>query len=477
MLRKITLVASATLLIALPVRAQSPAPDAVATSTERTGAETLIQGFAKWQASRVERMALNEVVGDIADNEHVQRYFPLTAQAIRFFPDATGKRLLPVIQYAVRSDLREFEDLSDCLVNAAGVMADGKVALADRGALLHVVLHELADLANKAGGENTAISDVRKQICEATKDKPASSSAQLNLSYQEIEEAATALQLSPAVQEALKRFVGDDATMQLAYLRKLLRTFVALAEVTVREQEIVAAVRVRNAASRKWDLKTPVTVRVYQILQLLDALGVERRSALAFWEMKDTALFLAELVDAGDSRDPDVVVKVLDSYVDTQDALKRKRALPAAIWVSPWNKDVNGDAKRFWGSCFTCGNTLFFASYFGAAGRFGGGENHFAAFGPVGIEYKIANLGGGPVTIGYAPIDVGAYVTAELQDEAYDPKLSEIRVTTAWAAYSFASSPFTILAGMQTGVHTETETNDQVSFLAVAFDLPIWALD
>jgi len=68
-----------------------------------------------------------------------------------------------------------------------------------------------------------------------------------------------------------------------------------------------------------------------------------------------------------------------------------------------------------------CSDSIFISSYYGISytnTSKNTGEDkqwNFRAFGPVGIEMKLATFKSSPLTINYSPIDIGNYLTIELQ--------------------------------------------------------------
>ena len=59
---------------------------------------TLIEGFAKWQADRIERIAVDQALEDIAANTYVKKYFSKTSSSIEFYDSISGQRLIPLMQ-------------------------------------------------------------------------------------------------------------------------------------------------------------------------------------------------------------------------------------------------------------------------------------------------------------------------------------------------------------------------------------------
>lgn len=116
---------------------------ATANDTVTSPTSTLIKGFAQYQASRVERLILDEFVADIAADKYFRRFFPKTAGAIAGYKGISGKRLIPLMQYYFDLDVETMESIAACFndidkklkdpekVKNATVTIDGLWGLAD----------------------------------------------------------------------------------------------------------------------------------------------------------------------------------------------------------------------------------------------------------------------------------------------------------------------------------------------------------
>lgn len=85
----------------------------------------LIRAFVEFQADRVESMALDSFVGDLAHEQFFKQYFPQTSSAVAGYHDVSGQRLLPLMQFYFQSDLDGFQAMAICL---NGITADLKEA-------------------------------------------------------------------------------------------------------------------------------------------------------------------------------------------------------------------------------------------------------------------------------------------------------------------------------------------------------------
>lgn len=98
------------------------------------------------------------------------------------------------------------------------------------------------------------------------------------------------------------------------------------------------------------------------------------------------------------------------------------------------------------------------------------------AYGPVGVEFKLTNFRGSPVTVGYAPVDIGNYITAELKGDDYTAKTDDIMSPSVYLSWSMASRPLSLMLGYQRDITLENGIKDDSVFLSVSFDLPIATL-
>lgn len=183
-----------------------------------------------------------------------------------------------------------------------------------------------------------------------------------------------------------------------------------------------------------------------------------------YTQFKSLGLFLASLIEA---EKPESVAAVLDTFIDDQAAYRNKR-LDANTALYSWftlpSYDANSqkiELKKYTGSCgiIGCQNTLFLGTYFGASVVKLPDEVtleekvQMRAFGPVGLEYKILSVYGRPVTFNFAPIDIGNYVSNELQDIEYTARFSDIvALSVFFLSYSMKDRLFSILFGYQKDV-------------------------
>ena len=206
-----------------------------------------------------------------------------------------------------------------------------------------------------------------------------------------------------------------------------------------------------------------------------------------YTQFKSLGLFLASLIEA---QKPEDVAAVLDTFIDDQEAYRNKR-LDANTALYSWftlpSYDANQEkitTKKYTGYClvYGCQNTLFLGSYFGASivklpdEETLEEEIQIRAFGPVGLEYKILSVYGRPITVNLAPLDIGNYVSNELQDVEYTARFSDIVAPSIFLSYSMKDRPFSFLAGYQKDVKIGNNIEENTFFISFAFDLPIFTI-
>lgn len=70
----------------------------------------LIEGFAQWQADRIERIALDQTIFGMMENDYVEAFFPNTTEAVNSYGRGTStQRLIPLIQTTIRNDIKVVE--------------------------------------------------------------------------------------------------------------------------------------------------------------------------------------------------------------------------------------------------------------------------------------------------------------------------------------------------------------------------------
>ncbi len=431
-----------------------------------SSANKLIEGFTKWQANRIERIAVDQALEDIAEDAYVRKFFTQTSQSIQFYDTLSGQRLIPLMQVYFKSDIARFDQVTLCL------KTEIKKGIENRKLKpLNDIIEHTKRLIDKDSLMTTE-SFLTTTGCKGQNLKSARTISKA-ISTSDIKNLENALRSLPGVAQS-------DIDNIISVVTKL----VALIE------QIEQTIKLTGNDENSY------VIRAHQMLQILDLLGMTAERLLDFQgynltsvnRLKSISLFLAELADASDSEkgSADRVVAVLNQYVDEQDTYNRKRHNTAYLGfvrkAAPSSLESN--TKSYITGCtlwavLPCRDTLFLSSYYGLSlmsiDEDGSGEKDWTgrAYGPVGIELKVANYRGSPITIGYAPIDIGNYVTAELKGDSYDAKTEDILSPSVFVSWSSASRPFSILLGYQKDIKIDNGLTDDSLFLSFAFDLPI----
>lgn len=384
--------------------------------------QALIKGFAQYQADRVQSLVLDEFVTDLASEKIFQQFFPKTSGAVDGFSNMSGKRLIPLIQYYANEDIKTMQAIVD------KVKAD-KSCL---GPLLTAL---------------RAKDSIDQFKCDPS-DSAKASRSQLN------DDVKTFLQTNEISEEApkLTSFGITDK--------------VAIAAFDTESVERVFNSSVFGVATTK---QPPKAVYVAKLMELLQSAGVENEEWLVdFNKLKSAGIFLASLSDASEKGDADAVRSAIADFVDEDQAYNNKRS------QTGWFVHRTGRGNDRW---FVLENSVFLASYFGVAVVDGAdSEIGYRPFGPVGIEMTVMSFNGAPVGLNYSPIDIGAYVTYELKGEDYDPRVEDITAPSLFLSYSLRNKPVAFMAGYQWGLKSIEGGKENMAFISVAFDLPLFTL-
>ena len=228
--------------------------------------------------------------------------------------------------------------------------------------------------------------------------------------------------------------------------------------------------------------KPPKAAIVKQLFVALDALGFSAEAPQEFAKFKDEGLFLASLRDAGETKDSEAVRQVIEDFVDDQSAFRERRA-ETGIWAVREDPAPNlFCSSNIWYLLYYCHDTYFVSSYYGMSATYadeaGNGNRRGAlrAYGPVGFEWKVASFWGYPVSVGVAPVDLGAYVTNELRGKDYSATLDDIKAPSYYLSIGVKNHPFAVLAGYQEKVSMAAGRKIDIGFISVAFDLPLFTI-
>lgn len=464
--------------LAVPLAASASA-DAGATESA-SASSVLIKGFAQYQAKRVENILLDQFVDDLARQPYFQLFFPQTSRAIGDYDGIAGKRLIPLMSYYFNEDLSTVKRLGDCLrrdradldkVNAfsrwvetfrppkAGAATPQRIS---PEAFLKTIY---GDAAAACGSQAATQASEKKGP-----DKENAESQNVEWLVARLENPAFTSPFGKALYENL----NPGKRSEIKATREKLLPFVAPSQPTPEDLSAIDAfVRLANTFDGGQDMTDPV--RVHNVLTALAALGIGNNDHANFTRFRSGALFLASLREAQKAKDANAVEAAIKAFVQDGDAYQSKH-YPSGI--AAYRRNEPTLVCRRW---VTCGNNLFIGSYFGVAFDHvddGSGEREWRgrAFGPVGLELKLLDVYGYPVSVNAAPYDIGGYITSELRGSAYDARLDDIKTPSYFLAVSAPHRPFAVLVGYQQDVQTAPGRREDVGFLSFAFDLPLLRL-
>lgn len=448
----------------------SPLHAAAPVTTE----QALIQGFARWQANRIEKIILNEAVGDIARDPYVKRFFSQTSENIIVYSGVSSKRLIPLMQYYLEEDVKRFKSLvSACVPSNIEQWFDTSLSLQDRSDQAVRLYDALKMLGEKPANLDApyTVSSFVNEVCPNT-----DLTTTVKLSFTDAQISKIADQISQYIQNnsgAVAISSGVPATFKKFITSKYLSYLFG----AVSEYQKVT------------DSTKNYSVRVHQMLLTIEKFGgISTKDYSGFRKLQNTSLFFASLLDAAKTKDPDSVVAILDSYVDDREAYVNKRfdnAYYSVFDVQEFNIETQQVEKvPYTSTCrnyqvLPCRNSLFLSSYYGLSlanvskepGQ--GREVGVRAFGPVGLELKLLTIRSAPISINFAPIDIGNYITNELKNTDYSAKFEDIVAPSVFLSYSFKSKPVSLLLGYQYDIRIDEDTKTEGVFFSVGFDLPI----
>jgi len=438
---------------------------AAGVESDSTGA--LIQGFAKYQASRVEKLVLNEFLNDLAKNELIVQFFPDTSFAMKEYNGATAaKRLLPLIQFYVQQDLNRLGDLATCLSpgnetnKSKDPLAVRFTLNADTAPPFVKRLREFKTDFQK--GKSTPEGFLDERNCPQDGSEKGVHDARLDYADQRafLKAMLTLNEPENFLHAAMAQQPGD--ALEKVSEEETIAALVALKNIWLLRKSQHPADGIRSCK----DLP-PMAAVLDQMYVALKELGFDRDRPYQYARFKDQSLFLGSLADAACTGDADTVAKVVADYVDDQDAFRDKRSAGGLLSERACTWLVN------------CRNALFVGSYFGLSAAYadkdGNGDKTmlYGVYGPVGLEAKLYRFGRHPLTLGVAPIDLGAYISNELRGESYTAKLDDIKAPSYFLAYSAANRPFALIVGYQRRVMPGTSDKVGYGFLSISFDLPL----
>lgn len=506
--------------------------------------DTLLKGFIKWQAGRVEKAALDTAISNIANDPHIERFFPLTSNEIKLYRSNTSaRRLIPQMQYNIEQDIEKLNGiLSSCIpynvnswvkdIDESKASIDPKnntlsISLSDneqREIYINVVelminLYNISsrpDLPykvekNKSHGlvtididkdkNNYSISDFYEKVCPdpdlldtkhklSDKLKDEIYISAVVFSVLKMAEKYNSLQFDAEGYKSNIKLASEIKFPSIGSIPSEINSYFSSEYI----KELTSALLEFNKISQKFnDDDVPFVVKATSLFSIIEQFTPpDSKDISGFIKLKSTTIFLSSLVDAGKSGEPDSVVAVLDSYIDDVDVMNRKRSENSFIisYIDYTTYDGTEDKVKTssWRTTchiykiFPCENTIFIGSYYGVSyanyKKEMGMEKewHPRAFGPVGIEFKLSSIKSKPISLMYAPFDIGNYVTNELSDQEYSASFSDIVAPSVFLSYTVRGKPISFLLGYQWDMKLAEDFESEGPFISIAYDLPIFTL-
>jgi hypothetical protein len=471
--------------------------------------DALIKGFAKFQAGRVENIVLNNVVDDIEQNEYFKKLFNKTSNAVSNYNGIQGKQLIPLMQHFIKQDIDNFQIFSKCVIR---LLAD----VEEKG-----TKHESYDSIKKYfTGDNNQNNTVNTFIYSKC-DNDDIKIEELVISFVDKEKVNALTNILSMADKSKSNYVAmiaktikDDKCVYsnnkinskisdncLTKLKENIKTSSQLKINSIKGklETLVLAVDDKEDTLIN-DLSSRKTKFLNGLREYLSALGCEYEDKLScednmsyyvkmhylitafemlgfnqadkYNSFKKKALFLASLTDAAKANsgsNGDEVASIIKSYVSNEnEAFFEKRQ--GVGFVSSYC------------SFFMCTHDAKFviSSYFGAAFKVFDSENDnigskAVPYGPIGIEFRLANFWGRPLSIGYAPFDLGSPISNELRDKTYTAEFEDIRSDNIYLSFSFKSKPFSIMFSKQKNRINSSGEKEDVKLISLVFDLPLYA--
>ena len=500
---------------------------APAAAIDASGGSAIVEGFARYQAARVETLVLNEFAYSLADDRLMRKFLPSAGSAVRNYKGISGQRLLPIIRAQFAEDIERISDVGkqfgafgDTLAIELRNSTRSGEQSAEAVATAWVALATLYAFVSEADGERTTIDlladmNALKALQPRLPSAPGGGTPKA-LNVSELTTDTGAL----ANVERLATVGSVDKARILGVLEKFTSSTTSLRSCLVKDEvEPQCVDRVVRLVERLIDGGAP---KLKALLSAVDALreefsSSERQYALvahhlfsamialdantqatSFFEFQSGVLFLAEVVDTANAQKTSIDARaasiegLIAAFVDEEAAHNMKR-LPStnAFEATGWGWKRWRGVPYYWASevdvtrcrlLFICRNSIFLGSAFGAAYAYLDEDAPdarawgFRSYGPVGIELKLATFNDFPLTLMYAPIDVGAYITQELKDEEYSAEFADVVAPSVALSISGRRRPFSLMVGYQDGIRVDEERETHALFLAFVFDLPLLRL-
>ncbi len=453
----------------------------------QTPEQAFIQGFAQWQANRIEKIILDEVVIDIAKDPYIKRFFSDTSENISIYNGVSSKRLIPLMQYYLEEDVKRFKGLVNaCIPSNINIWFDTAIDVKIRTENAVLLYDSLKRLGEKPEDSSTpyTVSDFVSTVCVGQ-----DLSSPVKFSFDKSRIVDVLEEISDHVKDNSETLV--DSIDELVADLEVISDFKISGEFKdfVNEKYLKNLLSAISEYQKITDSTKNYTVRVHQMFLIVGKFGgIAENDYPGFRKLQDTSLFFASLLEASESKSPDAIVALLDSYVDAKGAYLDKRfdnAYYSEFDVQKLSQESNKmENVAYSSTCnhyyiFPCSKSIFFSSYYGLSFthmvKNAGEERKFGnrLFGPVGIELKLLTYRSKSITLNVAPFDIGNYITNELKDSEYNAKFEDIVAPSIFFSYSFSSKPISLLLGYQKDIKVDENTKTEGPFFSIAFDLPI----
>jgi hypothetical protein len=443
-----------------------------------TSANELIKGFAQWQADRVEKIALDQAIFSLMEDQYVQAFFPDTTEAVNSYGgSASAQRLIPLIKVMIDEDIERIEETFTVKIKSyLGTIVE---QFKTNDTTLAMGNLEAFESALKYNPETKDIPAWYKNFVKIMYEGPNTSTPKIFTAKLEkvpddkVINIVTNTKANNLLKE-VDRYNEDQKKIGQTD-ESLLKKRIDMMIVLINQYE-----ESKSSYDDADDKKAIIAIHFF--VRFFELFGSDDQN---YTQFKSLGLFLAALIEAKDSG---AVAAVLDSFVDEQVAYRNKRidsnnAPYSKFTLSAYNSSTGKiESTPYTGTCKLCTNTLFVGSYFGGSLAYLPDEEtldrkiQIRAFGPVGIEYKIMSYYGDPITINFAPLDLGNYISNELRDIEYTARFSDIVAPSIFLSYSFKERPFSVMIGYQKDVKIGNLIEDDTFFLSFAFDLPIYTI-
>jgi len=397
--------------------------------------DDVIQGFAKYQAGRVETIFMNDMIGELKDNRYFKQMFSMTNEAIVNYNDGAGKRLIPLIQYFVKEDIKKFQKFSQCV---AYIIYEDVVSQNIKTNIVEKIEYAKNTFKNKYEEIQKSLNDsaitISLWVEKNCDDK---------VDYKnKIKKSITVDKLKLYLVDGLKNSLGTSdhvSKNRYKFIKNLYDYIVYLKE---------------NPGDGSNSIK------MHYIVLAVDKLGLNDGDK--YYDFKKLALFLAQLSDAANSSngDAEAVQAIITNYVNTEgDSYNIKRT----------GLGLFSDYCSF----KICKPVVGIGSYFG----FGAADTSVSqnrVYGPVGIELRLFNYFGHMMYLGYSPLDFGLPIKNELTEEDYSASFEDIRHDSVYLSYSYKHKPISVILSYHEDDFLTVEEDDKYYMLTIAYDLPIY---